>query len=68
MDVTSASDFQEEKLEKIVITNSNQELPVTYLFYELERRVGISEKLHRVTPVILVANEVPARTRSIKIS
>jgi hypothetical protein len=33
---------------------------VTYLFYELERRYRISERLHRVTPVILIAQDVPA--------
>jgi len=42
------------------IQNPNDELAVTYLFYELERTYRISEKLHKLTPVILVANEVPA--------
>jgi hypothetical protein len=42
------------------IQNPNDELAVTYLFYELERTYRISEQLHRLTPVILVANEVPA--------
>ena len=42
------------------ITNPNNELTVTYLFYELQRQYEISEKLHRVTPVIFVANEIPA--------
>jgi hypothetical protein len=42
------------------IQNPNDELPVTYLFYELQRTYTISEKLHNLTPVIFVANEVPA--------
>lgn len=42
------------------ISNPNDELTVTYLFYELQRRYEISEKIHRVTPVVLVANEVPS--------
>jgi hypothetical protein len=42
------------------ITNPNDELAVTYLFYELQRQYLISERLHRLTPVILVANAVPA--------
>jgi hypothetical protein len=42
------------------IQNPNDELAVTYLFYELERTYWISEKVHKLTPVILVANEVPA--------
>jgi hypothetical protein len=41
------------------IRNPNDELTVTYLFYELQRRFLVDEALHKVTPVILVANEVP---------
>lgn len=40
--------------------NPNDELAVTYLFYELQRTYKISEKLHQLTPVILVANDVPS--------
>jgi hypothetical protein len=32
---------------------------VTYLFYELQRRYRVGEELHRLTPVVLVAQEVP---------
>jgi hypothetical protein len=42
------------------IQNPNDELTVTYLFYELQRTYRISEKLHKLTPVVLVANDVPA--------
>lgn len=42
------------------IQNPNEELTVTYLFYELQRTYKISEKIHRLTPVIFVANEVPS--------
>ncbi|MCB0196733.1 MAG: hypothetical protein KDJ65_32575 [Anaerolineae bacterium] len=42
------------------ISNPNDEIPVTYLFYELQRVYEISEKLRKLTPVILVANDVPA--------
>jgi hypothetical protein len=42
------------------IRNPNDELTVTYLFYELQRRYLVDESLHKVTPVILVANDVPA--------
>jgi hypothetical protein len=42
------------------IENPNDELAVTYLFYELQRTYRISERLHDVRPVILVANDVPA--------
>jgi len=42
------------------ITNPNDELTVTYLFYELQRIFEISECLYRLRPVILVAQEMPA--------
>ncbi len=42
------------------IHNPNDELTVTYLLYELQRRVEISERLHRVTPVVLCPFRVPA--------
>jgi hypothetical protein len=41
------------------LTNPNDELSVTYLFYELQRRFRVAEQLHSVTPVIFVAQEVP---------
>lgn len=41
------------------ISNPNDEIPVTYLFYELQRRYKISEQIHRVTPIVLVAQEFP---------
>ena len=50
---TEATTFHE-------IQNPNDELAVTYLFYELQRTYRINEKIHKLTPVILVANEVPA--------
>ncbi len=42
------------------IVNPNDELSVTYLFYELQRKYRISEQLYRVMPVVLVAQEVPS--------
>jgi hypothetical protein len=42
------------------VRNPNDELTVTYLFYELQRRYLVDESLYKVMPVILVANEVPA--------
>jgi hypothetical protein len=42
------------------IRNPNDELTVTYLFYELQRRYLVDESLHKITPVVLVANDVPA--------
>lgn len=42
------------------IQNPNDELTVTYLFYELQRTYRISERIQQVTPVVLVANKVSA--------
>jgi hypothetical protein len=44
--------------EKSEIQNPNDEIAFTCLFYELQRRFEVSEKLHKLTPVILVAEEV----------
>jgi hypothetical protein len=50
---TESTGFQE-------LQNPNDELTVTYLLYELQRTYRISERIHKLTPVILVANDVPA--------
>jgi hypothetical protein len=50
-----SSEYSEE--ESGEISNPNDELPVTYLFYELQRRYRVDEKLHKATRVILVAQE-----------
>lgn len=43
-----------------VLKNPNNELTVTYLLYELERRYRVSSRPHRLTPVVLVAMDIPA--------
>lgn len=48
-----------EEVESGEITNPNDELAVTFLFYELQRRFRLHEEIHRLTPVVLVAQEVP---------
>lgn len=49
-----------EYTESGTIVNPNEELSLTCLFYELQRRYRISEQLYRVMPVVLVAQQVPA--------
>jgi hypothetical protein len=56
--------YEDEVTETSEITNPNDELPVTYLFYELQRRFKLSEHIHRLTPVVLVAMDVPNPSRS----
>ncbi|MEE9615054.1 MAG: hypothetical protein V3W31_08950 [Thermodesulfobacteriota bacterium] len=48
-----------EETESGELTNPNDELAVTFLFYELQRRYRIHEEIHRIMPVVLVAQEVP---------
>jgi hypothetical protein len=57
--VTEVTDAAESN-ESGTITNPNDELAVTYLFYELQKRYRLSEQLYRVMPVVLVAQEVPS--------
>ncbi len=58
--VESEESFESEQTESGTIVNPNDELSVTYLFYQLQRRYRVSEQLHRTMPVVLVALEVPA--------
>ncbi len=52
------SDYEESTSGEIL--NPNNEITVTYLFYELERQFIVSENLHKLTPIIMVAFDVPA--------
>lgn len=42
------------------LKNPNNELTVTYLLYELERRYRVTSRPHRLTPVVMVAMDIPA--------
>jgi len=60
LEVDSEEVREDETTTTQELRNPNDELTVTYLFYELQRRYLVDESLYRATPVILVANEVPA--------
>ena len=60
MEVDTSESTETEATTFHEIQNPNDELAVTYLFYELQRTYRISERIHKLTPVILVANDVPA--------
>jgi hypothetical protein len=49
-----------ESTESGEISNPNDELAVTFLFYELQRRYRVSERIHALNEVVLVAQEMPA--------
>jgi hypothetical protein len=58
--IDSEESISSEVSESGTIVNPNDELSVTYLFYQLQRRYRVSEQLYRTTPVVLVALDVPA--------
>jgi hypothetical protein len=58
-EINTEETHEYESVETTEITNPNDEIAVTFLFYELQRRYRIYERLYRVRPVILVAQEFP---------
>lgn len=58
--VETTSDLTTEQGETRTITNPNNEITITYLLYELERRYRVETELQRVRPVILVALPMPS--------
>ncbi len=58
--VETEESFDSEQTESGTIVNPNDELSVTYLFYQLQRRYRVSEQLYRTMPVVLVALDVPS--------
>jgi hypothetical protein len=60
MEISTEETTEDETTSYREIRNPNDELTVTYLFYELQRRYVVDESLYKAKPVILVANDVPA--------
>ena len=63
VEIDSKESFMEEETEMTTIENTNNEISVSYLFYELQRRFYVSEQIYRLSPVVLVAMEVPSPSR-----
>lgn len=59
-EVKFSEEFRQERTETVTLSNPNNEVAVTYLLYELERQYKISEKIQALTPVIMVAQELPS--------
>ena len=59
IEITTSVEEQYEFEESGEIINPNDELAMTCLFYELERRYRVSERIHKVQPVVLIAQEIP---------
>ena len=60
LEISTTKEFTGETTTSGELSNPNNELTVTYLLYELERQYRISERIHQVTPVIFVAQDIPA--------
>jgi hypothetical protein len=58
-EITTEETHEVESVETTEIMNPNDEIAVTFLFYELQRRYRIFERLYRVQPIVLVAQEFP---------
>jgi hypothetical protein len=59
VEVTTEETYESEITESGEIQNPNDEIPVTFLFYELQRRFRVSERLHRLQSIVFVAQEMP---------
>jgi hypothetical protein len=59
-EISTEEVVEEEVTQSGEIMNPNDEIPCTFLFYELQRRIGIEEKIHALQSVIFIAQEVPA--------
>lgn len=59
-EISTEENFEDEVTQSGLIKNPNNQITCTYLFYELQRRIGIQEKLHGLQSVVFVAMEVPA--------
>jgi hypothetical protein len=59
IEIETTSDTTTDATTSGEISNPNDEIAVTYLYYELQRQYQVSEQLHRITPIIFVANPFP---------
>jgi hypothetical protein len=59
LEVEASAGWESEESYSGEISNPNNEITVTYLFYELQRRYDVTEQLQRARAVILVAQRVP---------
>lgn len=59
VEIASEESYATEANDTGTVSNPNDELAVTYLFYELQKRCKISEQLYRTMPVVMVAQDVP---------
>ena len=59
LEMNSSSTIEQRSVTTGEATNTNNEVSCTYLYYQLERQYDVFERLHRLQPVILVAQKMP---------
>jgi hypothetical protein len=59
VEIDTTSDTTLETTTSGEISNPNDEIAVTYLYYTLGRQYYVSEALYKITPVVFVANPFP---------
>lgn len=60
VEVSTDESADSERVTTAKLSNPNNEITVTYLLYQLERQYRVRERIHRLTPVIMVAQDIPA--------
>ncbi|MGY3147722.1 hypothetical protein ACVWYQ_004721 [Bradyrhizobium sp. USDA 3397] len=60
LEVTTEESDEYESIETGELHNSNEGAALCFVFLELQRRYRVSERLHRLTPIVFVAREMPA--------
>lgn len=58
--IESLEEFENSSESTQKIHNPNNEVTVTYLMYELERRYQVHQRLESVTPIIMLALDMPS--------
>jgi hypothetical protein len=58
-EVNTEESVDVETVESGDVTNPNDEKALNCMFFELQRRYRVTEQIHRITPVVFVAQEVP---------
>jgi len=59
VEITTVSSEELDTTESGEISNPNEEITVTYLFYELQKQFLVNERLVDIEPIVLIALDVP---------
>jgi bacterioferritin (cytochrome b1) len=59
-DITTEESEDFELSESGEISNPSESTAATFLLYDLQRRYRVTERIHKITPIVLVAQEMPS--------